>query len=362
MPDIDRYLKVQVATEASDLHLSPGEQPVYRVSGSMVGVGEAGAKLSAEETERLLREILPERNAKELEEKADTDFGYEQADLGRFRVNVFRDRLGMGGVFRHIASKILTLEDLGMPPVLAELCELNKGLVLITGPTGCGKTTTVAAMIDRINRSRSDHIITIEDPIEFVHKSERCLIDQREVGVHATSFRRALRAALRQDPDIVMIGEMRDLETTETAITTAETGHLVIGTLHTTTASSSIDRIIGQFPAERQEQIRSMLSQSLAAVISQTLLRRPGGGGRVAALEILIGTPAVANQIREAKTHQLPSAMQVGQRHGMRLLNDDLQRLVREGAADPKDAYYKAVDKPDMANRLRAMGHEVGSL
>ena len=265
----------------------------------------------------LLQPIMPEKNASEFAARHDTDFAYEIPGLARFRANVFVDRKGPGAVFRVIPSKILTAEQLGLSPHILQLCQLTKGLVLVTGPTGSGKSTTLCAMVDYINRNRDDHIITIEDPIEFVHENQKCLINQREVGTHTDSFKGALRAALREDPDIVLVGEMRDLETVAIAIETAETGHLVFGTLHTTTAASTVDRIIDQFPADRQAQIRVMLSESLRGVISQTLCRKIGGG-RVAALEVLIVTSAVSNLIREGKTFQIPSMMQVGKarRHG----------------------------------------------
>ena len=280
--------------------------------------------------------------------------------LGRFRVNVFQNHRGTGAVLRHIPGKILTFADLKLPATLAQLCMLNKGLVLVTGPTGSGKSTTLAAMVDYINSNRQDHILTIEDPIEFVHENRQCRISQREVKEHAESFARALRAALREDPDIVLVGEMRDLETTETAIETAETGHLVLGTLHTSTAATTIDRIIDQFPHERQEQVRTMLAASLKGVICQTLCKRADGSGRVAALEIMIVTHGVAANIRDGKTHQIPTAIQTGKRLGMQLLNEDLVRLVKERTIAAEEAYLKAIDKTDMANKLRTAGFHVG--
>ena len=357
MADIDRYLRVMTQIEASDLHLCSGGRPTYRVHGVMTPTSmEKTQPIPAEEIARLLGEVMPERNTQQFEARKDTDFAYEIAGVGRFRVNAFCDRTGVGAVFRHIPEDLLTFEQLGLSQVFADLCLLNKGLVLVTGPTGSGKSTTLAAMIDYINDNRTDHIVTIEDPIEFVHTNKRCLINQREVHRHTEGFKTALRAALRQDPDVVLVGEMRDLETTETAIETAETGHLVFGTLHTSTAASTIDRVIDQFPADRQDQIRMMLSVSLKGVIAQTLLKRADGKGRVAAFEILVVTPAVANQIREGKSHQIPLAMQTGAKLGMRLLNDDLIRLVKARLVDPAEAYQKCVEKSDMESKLRAAG------
>jgi twitching motility protein PilT len=265
------------------------------------------------------------------------------------------DRKGRGAVFRVIPSKILTAEDLGLSPFILQLCRLNKGLVLVTGPTGSGKSTTLCGMIDYINRNRSDHIITIEDPIEFVHENKQCLMNQREVHTHTDSFKDALRAALREDPDIILVGEMRDLETVAIAIETAETGHLVFGTLHTTTAASTVDRVIDQFPTDRQSQIRIMLSESLKGVIAQTLCKKIGGG-RVAALEVLIVTSAVSNLIREAKTFQIPSMMQVGKAVGMVTLNDALMELVTKKLVEPQEAYLKSVDKNGFEGLLKRAG------
>jgi twitching motility protein PilT len=297
-----------------------------------------------EDAERLLTSIMPEKNREEFLKKHDTDFAYELQGVARFRANAFKDRKGCGGVFRLIPHKILTAEELGLSNAILNLCNLTKGLVVVTGPTGSGKSTTLCALIDHINRTRDDHIITIEDPIEFVHENKKCLINQREVYNHTDSFRDALRAALREDPDIILVGEMRDLETISIAIETAETGHLVFGTLHTTTAASTVDRIIDQFPTDRQAQIRVMLSESLRGVIAQTLLKKRGGG-RVAALEVLIITPAISNLIREGKTYQIASSIQTGKGIGMVSLNDSLMELVQKGIVDPEEAYMKAVDK-----------------
>jgi twitching motility protein PilT len=303
----------------------------------------------------VLFEITPEKNQKQYLEESDTDFAYALPGEARFRCNLLQERLGPAAVFRLIPEEILTADQLNLPPAIRNLCYLSKGLVLVTGPTGSGKSTTLAAMVDMINKTRSDHIITIEDPIEFVQPSKKCLVHQREVGNHTQSFKRALRAALREDPDIILVGEMRDLETIEIAIETAETGHLVFGTLHTTTAASTVDRIIDQFPADRQSQIRTLLASSLRGVVAQTLLKKKSGG-RVAALEVLIGTPAVAALVREGKTHQLTSQMQMGAKNGMRLLNDSLMEHVSSGAVDPLEAYVKAVNKTELCTMFEHAG------
>ncbi len=346
---LDRLLVRMVELEASDLHLSAGVTPMIRQHGIMKPLPEADV-LSSDHILLLCDEIAPAANRQEFREVNDTDFAYEIEGVARFRVNLFRDRHGVCAVFRQIPTEILTMEQLGLPDCVKNLCALTKGLVVVTGPTGSGKSTTLAAMIDHINETRTDHIITIEDPIEFVHRNKRCLINQREVHTHTQSFKRALRAALREDPDIVLVGEMRDLETIAIAIETAETGHLVFGTLHTTTAVSTVDRIIDQFPADRQEQVRMMLSESLKGVIAQTLCRRTEGG-RVAAFEILLGIPAVSNLIREGKTHQLASVMQTSRKLGMVTLNDSLADLVRRGVIDGNEALLRAIDK----DGLRAM-------
>jgi twitching motility protein PilT len=362
MAEIDKLLKFAVMQGASDLHLAAKTRPMLRVDGSMVpAMGGETQPLSAQEMTQLVGEIMPPRAKEELQEHLDTDFAYAVTGLGRFRVNVFRNNLGVGAVLRHIPGEILTFEDLKLPKTLEQFCRLNKGLVLVTGPTGSGKSTTLAAMVDFINRTRRDHVITIEDPIEFVHQDKLCRISQREVKEHAQSFERALRAALRQDPDIVLVGEMRDLETTETAIETAETGHLVFGTLHTSTAASTVDRIIDQFPPERQEQIRTMLAASLKGVVCQTLCKRKEGSGRVAALEIMVVTHGIAANIREGRTHQIVTSIQTGKSLGMRLLNDDLLCLVKAHSVVAEEAYSKAMDKTDMANKLRTAGYDVGS-
>jgi twitching motility protein PilT len=342
-----------LARRASDLHLSSDCPPTFRVDGDMQPEADYGP-IGPERLKELLWAIAPEKNREEWHARKDTDFAHE-TQAARFRVNVFADRNGIGAVLRVIPNEILTVEQMGLSPQVLELCFLTKGLVLVTGPTGSGKSTTLAAMIDFVNRNRDDHIITIEDPIEFVHRNKRCLVNQREVGVHTGSFKAALRAALREDPDILLVGELRDLETIAIAIETAETGHLVFGTLHTNTAASTVDRIIDQFPPDRQSQIRMMLSESLKGVISQTLLKKTGGG-RVAAQEVLLCTSGVANLIREGKTFQIPSVMQTGRSAGMATLNDALLELVRKRLVDPNEALAKAVSKSELRAALERMG------
>ncbi|MBK8691782.1 MAG: type IV pilus twitching motility protein PilT [Deltaproteobacteria bacterium] len=339
---------------ASDLHLTSGLSPMLRLHGEMQRADDSGA-LSPDALRSLLWPIVPKRNREEFERRHDTDFAHEMPGVARFRVNLFMDRSGIGAVFRRIPFEIIPADRLGLSAQVLELCDLNRGLVLVTGPTGSGKSTTLASLIDRVNASRDDHIVTIEDPVEFVHNDKRCLVRQREIGVHTDNFRSALRAALREDPDVVLVGEMRDLETVEIAIETAETGHLVFGTLHTNTAASTVDRIIDQFPADRQSQIRAMLSDSLKGVIAQTLCRKVGGG-RVAAYEVLIGTPAVSNLIREGKTFQLPGTMQTSKHLGMVTMADSLVELVLRGLVEPREAYLKAINKTE----IRQLFHNAG--
>lgn len=355
---MDTLFKQMAEVGASDLHLSVSMPPMIRKDGKMRRLECSETVLTPDSMRELLTSIMPAKNQEEFARRNDSDFAYEIPGLARFRANIFADRKGMGGVFRIIPTKILTAEQLGLSPAIMNLCDLSKGLVVVTGPTGSGKSTTLCAMIDSINRKRDDHIITIEDPIEFVHENQNCLVNQREVHNHTDSFKDALRAALREDPDILLVGEMRDLETISIAIETAETGHLVFGTLHTTTAASTVDRIIDQFPADRQQQIRVMLSESLKGVIAQTLLPKKGGG-RVAALEVLIVTPAISNLIREGKTFQIPSAMQTGKTHGMVMLNDALFALVQKGQVEPRDAYIKAVDKTGFESLLTRGGFKI---
>lgn len=340
---------------ASDLHLSSSVVPMIRKDGKMIPFPGIDQPFSQEKVRDLLFSIIPQKNKEEFAERNDTDFSYEMPGVARFRVNIFMDRKGIGAVFRLIPNKIMSPEELGLSKAVTDLCFLPKGLVVVTGPTGSGKSTTLAALVDFINQNRDDHIITIEDPIEFVHENKRCLVNQREVHTHTRSFKDALRAALREDPDIILVGEMRDLETIAIAIETAETGHLVFGTLHTSSAASTVDRIIDQFPSDRQQQIRVMLSESLKAVIAQTLLPKKGGG-RVAAFEILIVTHAISNLIREGKTFQIPSAMQTGKALGMVTLNDSLLELVKKGLVEPREAYLKAVDKTGFEILLQKNG------
>ncbi|NUN92496.1 MAG: type IV pilus twitching motility protein PilT [Verrucomicrobiae bacterium] len=352
MAVIDDYLRVMLEHKASDLHLSSGAVPMFRIAGTMTPISD---QVSSPETVlALVSEILPQRNREEFERIHDTDFAYPLEGVGRFRSNVFMDRHGPGAVFRLIPSKIMSFEELGLPESIKKLCFLTKGLVLVTGPTGSGKSTTLATMIDFINSTREDHIITIEDPIEFVHPNKKCLVNQREVHTHTESFKRALRAALREDPDIVLVGEMRDLETIMIALETAETGHLVFGTLHTTTAAGTIDRLINQFPADQQPQVRAALAEGLKGVIAQNLLKKKGGG-RVAALEILMGSHALGANIREGKIHQIPMLIQTGRKEGMCALNDSLLDLLQRGLIDAVDAYQKAAVKDDLIKRMSTL-------
>jgi len=359
MAQMDILFKAMVDRGGSDLHLSTGQVPMIRESGDMVALEGMGV-VSAQDAEMVLREIMPKRNQQEFEETHDTDFCYEIKGMGRFRANIFMDRRGWGGVFRLIPSKILTMEQLALDgkKAIVDFCFLPKGMVVVTGPTGSGKSTTLAAMVDHINEKRNDHILTIEDPVEFVHPNKQCLINQREVHVHTDSFKKALRAALREDPDIILVGEMRDLETIEIAIETAETGHLVFGTLHTTTAASTVNRIIDQFPANRQAQIRTMLASGLKGVVAQNLLKKKGGG-RCAAQEILVITRAIGAQIRDGKTQQIESAMQTGAKLGMVLLNDALEKLVKDNLVTCNEAYLKCADKEDLYQRLQRLAPQI---
>jgi len=356
---MEDLLRLLVDTGASDLHLRSGEPPLLRRHGELVR--EDRPPVPAERLETMLLGMMGPREAAEYREAGDADWAYEIEGLARFRCNAGRDRHGPMAVFRVIPTTVGTADEMGLSREVQNLCYLSRGLVVVTGPTGSGKSTTLAALVDLVNRTRTDHIITIEDPIEFVHPSKKCLVTQRQVGVHTRSFKHALRAALREDPDIIMVGEMRDLETVSIAIETAETGHLVFGTLHTTTAASTIDRIIDQFPADRQSQVRVMLSESLRGVIAQTLCRRIGGG-RVAAREVLLSIPAVSNLIREGKTFQIPSIMQTNRKAGMVTLNDALIELVDGKQVEPREAYVKAVDKTGFATLLKARRHDVSFL
>ena len=340
---IDDVLKAMIENNASDLHLTQNQPICFRVDGEIIRVNEE--LIDASLMENLILPIMPPKNRREFVKYNDTDFAYEIPNLARFRVNVFRDLQGVGAVLRQIPNEVLTAEQLGLPPAIRKFCQLHKGLVLVTGPTGSGKSTTLAAMIDLINSSRKEHILTIEDPVEFVHKQKSCLINQREVYKHTNSFSRALKAALREDPDIILIGEMRDLETVAIAIETAETGHLVFGTLHTNTAISTVDRLVDQFPADQQPQIRVMLAESLKGVVSQTLVKKKNGG-RAAAHEILVVDRAVSSILREGNTHMIANQMQTQKSQGNIMLNDSLVKLVVDGTVTVEDAWAKAIDKP----------------
>jgi twitching motility protein PilT len=353
-PEINALLRKMFSMGASDLHMTSKHKPLIRLHGDMQELTDQPVT-SPERMQALIGAIMLPHNTAQFEDNHDTDFAHEIAGLARFRVNVFLDRFGIGAVFRQIPMEIVTAEKMGLTKEVLDLCFLSKGLVLVTGPTGSGKSTTLCALVDYINRHRKDHIITIEDPIEFVHQKKNCLINQREVHVHTKSFANALRAALREDPNIVLVGEMRDLETIAIAIETAETGHLVFGTLHTTTASSTVDRIIDQFPADRQSQIRTMLATSLKGVISQTLCKKIGGG-RVAAMEILFVNSAVSNLIREGKIYQIPSVMQTAKGQGMTLLNEALFKYVVDKVVAPEEAYIKAIDKQGFVTMLKSKG------
>ena len=332
MPTMEALLREAAEKGASDLHLSSGEPPMFRVHGDLARTEHPA--LTPDNVNALVNTVMNERQRAHFNDEHECDFACELPGKGRFRVNVFMHSRGPGAVLRTIPTEIPSLESLNMPPVLKELCTRERGLVLVTGPTGSGKSTTLAAMVDVINQTWDAHILTVEDPIEFVHPPKRCLVNQREVGPHTGSFTNALRSALREDPDVILIGEMRDLETISLALTAAETGHLVFGTLHTSSAPKTIDRIIDVFPAGQQAQIRTMLSESLEAVVAQTLVKKKGGG-RVAACEILVGVPAVRNLIREGKLHQIPSMMQTGQRVGMQTLDMALADLVKRGMIEP---------------------------
>jgi twitching motility protein PilT len=343
MAQIDQFLRLLVQQDGSDLHLSCGNPPIIRVHGHLQRV--KFRELGEADMRSLVLEILNPKQREQLEAVRDLDFAYAIPELARFRGNVFLQHRGMGAVFRVIPSKIPTAEELRLPEAIRAFTGLNKGLVVVTGPTGSGKSTTLAAMIDLINETRPEHVLTVEDPIEFVHKPKMALINQREVGPHTMSFANALKAALREDPDVILVGEMRDRETISLAMTAAETGHLVFGTLHTNSAHKTVDRIIDTFPADQQDQVRSMLSESLRGVVAQQLLRKKGGQGRVAAHEILVGTPAVGNLIREAKTFQLPSVIQTGKKDGMIQMDQSVLAHLMTGTIDGDEAYAKAHDK-----------------
>ncbi len=343
MAKIDAFFKLMNEQGASDLHLIAGSQPILRVHGDMERVKYKA--LENDELKAMLYEIAPENKIKVFEETGDVDFAYEIPNLARYRANYFQQKWGVGAVFREIPSTILTAEQLGLPKVITKLSMLHKGMVLVTGPTGSGKSTTLAAMMDYVNRNKKSHIITVEDPVEFVHKSQSCIVNHREVGVHTKGFKSALRGALREDPDIILVGEMRDLETIELALEAASTGHLVFGTLHTQSAAKTVDRIIDVFPAHQQSQIRTTLSESLKGVIAQNLFKRIDKKGRMAVLEVLVVTPAVSNLIREGKTFQIPSAIQTGKKFGMQSLDDAILIALEAKKISPEDAYDKAIVK-----------------
>lgn len=353
--DITQLLQFAHAQEASDLHISAGEPPMVRVHGSMKKIKMP--PLTSEQTHAMIYDIMGDNQRKIFEEFSDIDFSMQLGDIARFRVNVFRQNRGVGAVFRKIPTTILSVEQLSLPPIINEFAEKEKGLVLVTGPTGSGKSTTLAAIIDLINQTEEGHILTIEDPIEFVHKSKKCLVNQREVGPHTHSFSNALRAALREDPDIILVGEMRDLETIQLALTAAETGHLVFGTLHTSSAPKTVDRIIDVFPPNQQAQVRAMFAESIQAIVTQTLCKKVGGG-RVAALEILVGTNAVRNLIREGKIHQIPGVMQTSQNVGMQTLEMHLRELVDRNLISKETAIEKCGNADMFKEQEAAMGNK----
>ncbi|MCF7669451.1 MAG: type IV pilus twitching motility protein PilT [Verrucomicrobia bacterium] len=348
MAKIDAFFNLMFEQKASDLHLSAGNPPILRIHGELQRVDYP--PLDSDSLKGMLYEIAPEQKIKVYEETGDVDFGYEIPEVSRFRANFFNQKNGVAAVFRQIPTQIMTFEDFekidaAFPPVLKKFAMLKKGLILVTGPTGSGKTTTLASMVDYANRNKHEHILTIEDPIEFVHQSKGCLVNHREVGLHTESFSSALKGALREDPDIILVGEMRDLETIELALTAANTGHLVFGTLHTQSAAKSVDRIIDVFPANQQNKIRTTLSEALCGVVAQNLFKRVDKKGRIAALEILVVTTGVANLIREGKTHQIPGMIQVGKRIGNQPLDDSIMDHLKMKRVTPEEAFEKALDK-----------------
>lgn len=352
MPKIDELFHMMIEHGASDLHLIAGQAPAFRIHGELERL-PGNAILDNQALHELLYEITPGPKKEVFESTGDVDFGYEIPGVARFRSNFFNHKHGIGAVFRKIPTTIVSAEDLALPPVLTRAAMLRKGLVLVTGPTGSGKSTTLAAMVDYANRHRKDHILTVEDPIEFVHQSKNCIVNHREVGLHTVTFGSALRGALREDPDIILVGEMRDLETIALAVEAAATGHLVFGTLHTENAAKTVDRIIEVFPASEQPQIRNTLSTALRVIVAQNLFKRIDQKGRCAALEILVCTPAVGNLIRDAKTFQIASQMQTGKNIGMQTLDDAIQDLLTKKWIAPEEAYDKAIDKNRFAKFLK---------
>ena len=348
---VDRYLLIGQESNASDIHLGVNMPPIWRRNGVMEPIFRQAPRLTAEDTEKLTRSFLNEEQLQRLEDIGDVDFAYS-TDFGRFRTSVVRQRLGIDLVFRIISTSLKTLDDLGLPPILKKLTEYHNGLVLVTGPVGSGKSTTLAALVEEVNRNRHDHIITLEDPIEYIIKAKNCHVTQREVHKHTRSFAAALRGALREDPDVIMVGEMRDLETIQLAISASETGHLVMGTLHTGSAARTLDRLLDVFPVDQRDQIRVMVSESLRGIVSQQLIPRADGRGRVLAMEILTNNPAVGNIIREAKTFMLPGVIQTGRKQGMKLMDESLRELVARGLIAPEEAVARAAEKQMMQTML----------
>jgi twitching motility protein PilT len=350
MARIDALFRIMREQEASDLHLSTGSPPIFRLHGEMTRLN--GKSLSHEELKAILFEILTEKQRLDFETSRDLDFAYDITGFARFRGNLFMQHKGIAAVFRIIPANIMTADDLNLPEGVRKMTMLKKGLVLVTGPTGSGKSTTLAAMIDLINSTRKEHILTLEDPLEFIHENKQSLLNQRQIGEHSESFAAALRAALREDPDVILLGEMRDLETISLAMTAAETGHLVFGTLHTSSAAKTIDRVIDAFPSDGQEQVRTMLSESLKGVVCQQLLKSADGKGRLAAMEIMVGTPAIANLIREGKTFQIPSIIQTAKKDGMQLMDQNILDLMMMKLVTPEEAYRCAKEKKQFEPHL----------
>jgi twitching motility protein PilT len=352
MAKIDAFFTLMNEQGASDLHLVAGQVPIIRLHGDLERIKYN--VLDNDELKKMLYEIAPEPKIKVFEESGDVDFGYEIPGVARYRANFFNQKYGIGAAFRQIPNKIATARDLGLPAILTRASMLHKGLVLVTGPTGSGKSTTLAAMLDHANKHRKDHIITLEDPIEFVHQSQGCIVNHREIGSHTKSFAAGLRGALREDPDIILVGEMRDLETISLALEAAATGHLVFATLHTTSAAKTVDRVIEVFPHEQQNQVRNTLSTSLKLVVAQNLFKRIDMKGRCCALEVMVCNPAIANLIRENKTFQIPSIIQVGKKYGMQTLDDAIMEVLQKKWISPEEAYDKCMDKGKFAQFLKS--------